>query len=93
MDCPLAALGEKVMRRLGFSAALLGLLGLSSALAAPPELDRLDNWAAAIRPKASEIKWEKIPWILDFPTAIKLASKEKRPILVWAAGDPPLERC
>ena len=81
------------MRQLGFSAALLGLLGLSTTIAAPPGQERLDNWASAIRPKASEIKWENIPWITDLPTAIKLASKEKRPILVWASGDPPLERC
>jgi hypothetical protein len=93
MDCPLAISGENAMRRLGFSAALLGLLGLSAALAAPPGLERLDNWAAAIRPNASEIKWEKIPWIVDLPTAMKLASQEKRPILVWASGDAPLERC
>ena len=81
------------MQRLGFSAALLGLLGLGSALAAPPGLDRLDNWAAAIRPKPSEIKWEKIPWIVDLQKATSLASRQKRPILVWASGDAPLERC
>ena len=81
------------MRRLGISAALLGLLGLTTVPAASPGLDRLDNWAAAIRPKASEIKWEKIPWIVDLQRAVTLASREKRPILVWASGDAPLERC
>jgi hypothetical protein len=81
------------MRRLCFSTALLGFLGVSTAFASPPELERLENWAAAIRPKASEVKWEKIPWITDLSTAINLASQEKRPILVWASGDAPLERC
>jgi hypothetical protein len=81
------------MRPLCFSATFLGLLGLSTTIAAPPGQERLDNWAAAIRPKASEMKWENIPWITDLAKAIKVASKEKRPILVWASGDPPLERC
>ncbi len=81
------------MRPLGFSAAFLGFLALSTASAVPPGQERLDNWAAAIRPKASEIKWEKIPWVTDLSKAIKLAAKEKRPILVWASGDAPLERC
>jgi hypothetical protein len=84
---------ENIMGRFCFSAAVVGCFSLSAALALPPELERLENWATAIRPKASEVKWEKIPWITDLASAIKVASRDKRPILVWASGDPPLERC
>jgi hypothetical protein len=88
-----ACAGEIDMWRFGFSAAALGCFCLTTALALPPELERLENWAAAIRPKASETKWEKIPWITDLPNSIKVASREQRPMVVWASGDAPLERC
>ncbi len=39
-------------------------------------------------------KWrDAIPWLLDLPEAIRLAKKEKRPLLLWTSGDDPLERC
>jgi hypothetical protein len=31
--------------------------------------------------------------MLDLEEAIKVAKKEKRPLLVWVAGDDPLGRC
>jgi hypothetical protein len=39
-------------------------------------------------------KWrDEIPWMLDLTAGIELAGKEKRPILIWASGDDPLEPC
>ena len=61
--------------------------------ATPPEIVQLENWAARIRPKASEVKWQQIPWQTDLVAAIAAAREERRPILVWASGDEPLERC
>jgi len=46
-----------------------------------------------IVPTASELKWATIPWLMDLEEAIKVAKKEKRPLLIWTAGDDPLERC
>ena len=34
-----------------------------------------------------------IPWLLDLEKGIRLARKEKRPVLIWVSGDDPLERC
>jgi hypothetical protein len=81
------------MRRQWISAAIVGLFCLPAATALPPDLERLEGWAAAIRPRASEVKWERIPWRTDLQAAIKIAIREKRPIVVWASGDAPLERC
>lgn len=49
--------------------------------------------AAAIKPTASELKWQQIPWILDLAEGQRLARAEGRPLFLWASGDPPLERC
>jgi hypothetical protein len=43
--------------------------------------------------KPGELNWQRIPWLLDLPEAIKVAKAEDRPILLWVAGDDPMERC
>ena len=61
------------------------------------DVDRLPPFQASayrlIRPAAGEQKWKQIAWQLDLAAAVKLAAAEKRPLFVWVAGDPPLERC
>ncbi len=37
--------------------------------------------------------WLDIPWFLDLQEGIRLAQKERRPVLIWVSGDDPLERC
>ena len=49
--------------------------------------------AAAVKPTPAELKWQKIPWVLDLADGQRLARAEGRPIFLWASGDPPLERC
>lgn len=66
--------------------ALFTLFSLQSA----PDLERR---AAILRPKPGEFKWQQIPWVLDLSEARKQAKEEKRPLLIWASGDDPLERC
>jgi len=39
------------------------------------------------------MKYREIPWLLDLEEGIRLAKKEKRPLLIWTSGDDPLERC
>ncbi len=37
--------------------------------------------------------WKQIPWLTNLKDAIAAGKKENRPILIWVAGDNPLERC
>ena len=37
--------------------------------------------------------WRQIPWLTSLDDAIATSKKEKLPILIWVAGDDPLERC
>ena len=47
----------------------------------------------AIRPATQELKWRRIPWVLDLASGQQTARRENRPIFLWATGDDPLERC
>ena len=49
--------------------------------------------AAAIKPTSEELRWQKIPWVLDLSEGQRLAKAEGRPIFLWVTGDDPLERC
>jgi hypothetical protein len=40
-----------------------------------------------------EMKYRQIPWLLSLEQGIRLAKREKRPLLIWTSGDDPLERC
>jgi hypothetical protein len=70
--------------------ALCGLLHAA-------DIDRLPAWHARayslIQPTSAELKWQRIPWLTNLEEAVKQAKAEKRPLLVWTAGDDPLERC
>jgi hypothetical protein len=61
------------------------------------DVDRLPEWQAQayalIKPAAKDVRWKKIPWVTDLDEAVKTAKAEKRPLLIWTAGDDPLERC
>lgn len=61
------------------------------------DVDRLPSASAkayrVIVPADGDLKWKQIAWQVDLAAAVKLAAKEKRPLFVWVAGDPPLERC
>ncbi|MFQ3650280.1 MAG: hypothetical protein SNJ75_08110 [Gemmataceae bacterium] len=47
----------------------------------------------AICPNDKELPWRQIGWRADLMAAVSIAKQEKRPLLLWVAGDPPLERC
>jgi hypothetical protein len=47
----------------------------------------------AIKPRPEELKWRKVPWLIDLKEGLRLAKKENRPLLIWVSGDDPLERC
>lgn len=46
-----------------------------------------------IRPTARDLAWQRVAWETELALAVKRAQEEKRPLLLWVAGDPPLERC
>jgi len=63
-----------------------------------PAWDELEKRAAAIRPAPDEVRWQRLPWVVEPNEAIALAKAEHRPIFFWAAGGRgrdglPLERC
>jgi hypothetical protein len=63
-----------------------------------PAWDELEKRAAALRPAPDEVRWQRLPWVVEPNEAIALAKAEHRPIFFWAAGGRgrdglPLERC
>ena len=74
----------------------LGLLVLA-APALAGDADRLPYGVKkrynAIVPAAKDLKWKKIPWLLDLEVGLKQAQEEKRPLVLWVSGDDPLDRC
>ena len=46
-----------------------------------------------VKPRPDEVRWLQIPWVQDLSAAAKLSKAENRPLLIWASGDEPLERC
>lgn len=85
------------------------LVGLTTALivtvasAGPPttvnpSVSRLRGDAARMyvlvkRPHPDELRWQRIPWLIDLRQGIRQAKAEHRPILMFVSGDEPLEKC
>jgi hypothetical protein len=73
-------------------------LGAQPPRGGGPAWDELERRAAMVRPAANEVRWQRLPWIVDPDEAIAAARTEHRPIFFWAAGGRgrdglPLERC
>ena len=77
-----------------FAGPLLALGTILVARAADePSAEALARRATLIKPAANELRWQQIPWLTDLAQGQKRAQAEGRPILLWVAGDDPLERC
>ncbi len=74
-----------------FSASLFLTLGFLTFSTSTDEA--LSGRASIIKPAATELKWQQIPWVTDLTHGLKLAREETRPIFLWVTGDDPLERC
>ncbi len=83
------------MRLTLFVICVLSALSASTTLRrqAPASLSDLMKQAAVIKPSAEELKWQRIPWLIDVGQAQRLSQQERRPIFLWVTGDDPLERC
>jgi len=72
-------------------------LALLAAPASAQGPGRLPPWEAKafalVHPPEGAMKYRQVPWHTDLAEAIKEAKAEKRPLFLWVAGDPPLERC
>lgn len=78
----------------GLAAGGTGARADNPGNAAPsPALTALLERAAVVKPTAEELKWRRIPWMTDLAAAQRVARQEGRPLLLWASGDDPLERC
>jgi hypothetical protein len=69
--------------------ALLLAAGIATGQSGDEELLRR---AAIIKPLPEELKFQKIPWVLDLAEGQRIAQAEHRPIFLWAIADAPLER-
>lgn len=61
-----------------------------------PELEAyapLFRRADVVKPLAEELRWQRIPWVLDLGEAQRLARAERRPLFVWVSSHDPLGRC
>lgn len=75
--------------------ALSGAVLVAGAACWAGEANEAKIWKrlAESRPPAEALRWQKIPWLTDLDEGVRLAKAEKRPLLIWASGDDPLERC
>ena len=72
---------------------VLPMLLLSAGIALGKSGDEeLLRRAAVIKPRPEELKFQKIPWVLDLAEGQRIAQAERRPIFLWAIADAPLER-
>ncbi len=72
--------------------AIAGLLLVAGISSGQPQDQDLLRRAAVIKPRPEELKWQKIPWVLDLTEGHRVAQAERRPIFLWAIADAPLER-
>jgi hypothetical protein len=52
--------------------------------------DQFTKLHALIKPKASEQKWEQIPWLVSLGEARQRGAAEGKPVLLWEMDGHPL---
>ncbi len=53
----------------------------------------LEQKAAKVRATAAELRWLEIPWASSPDDAIRQASEEGRPLLIFSVDGDPFDRC
>ncbi len=81
------------LRAILLSWSLLALSPLAAEETAP-EIDLNDQnyqaWRDHILPEATELAWERIPWLTTFKDGIVAASAAEKPLLLWTMNGHPL---
>ncbi len=73
------------------AAVLLWLPRQASDTQAPgPTDENFASMMAYILPKIDENRWQSIPWQTSLWSAASLASREDKPVLLWAMNGHPL---
>jgi hypothetical protein len=72
--------------------------GAAPPAARNPAAERLPADAARMYgfvkvPHPGELRWQQIPWLTDLQDGIRQAKSESRPLVLFASGDDPLEKC
>lgn len=49
-----------------------------------------EKWYARVAPTKEELQWMEIPWRATFWDAVVEATKDDKPILLWAMNGHPL---
>ena len=78
---------------LGSRTGLLCVALLALAAATSPqgiEPADLPRWREHLRPAASEIAYEAIPWLSTFAEGVRAADAARKPLLFWAMNGHPL---
>ena len=75
-----------------------GVARRTAPTASGPSTARLSPQAALVynyvkMQMPGELKWQRTPWMVDLPEAVRQAKAENRPLFIWATDDDPLERC
>ena len=56
----------------------------------PPAADLIYKY---VTKHPGQLAWQRIPWLVDLPEAIRQSKAENRPVLLFVSADDPLERC
>jgi hypothetical protein len=73
-------------------ASLLGPLVLAAATTPPPDLtdQTFAHWRDFLRPRATELCFETVPWRTTLWGAAVEAQAQDKPVLLWAMNGHPL---
>lgn len=81
-----------VIAAISITAGTPGALGAAQSVNGHPvpTADNFAAWRDHIKPSASELQWESIPWRDSFSEGILEADRQGKPLLLWAMNGHPL---
>lgn len=62
--------------------------GLRSGTTLDPET--VQTIRQLVRPQPEELGWQAIPWLTSIPEAVERATREHKPVFLWAMNGNPL---
>jgi hypothetical protein len=81
-----------MMRMRAVGAGSFLILGLVLASASGQSDEKRVSIASVVKPRPEEIRWQKVPWIVDLAEGQRVARAEGRPLFLWATAGT-LDRC